>query len=265
MRRTRRAVVAGRRRSARSERAARGEKPAREVGDDENWLQPVMRDSSTWIKEYDDNYPHMDLMASAKTMAVKNQVLLWQREAPDDKIISEYPPRMHLVRVHADTYPTHFQSLSSGPRLPASSAGCCLRRKSHSSTTLAISCPNKSKPRSTASKTTPTSKSSLVPPWLFPPPPPSPYHPHPPLAPRALMIDRLHPLRGVALNLTAANRVISVDQWWNSALEQQAWARAPHRPDQGDVLCAGAGQRLDRRGAGAHAKGQAAQDVGRAA
>lgn len=76
----------------RNRRRGKGEKPAREIGDDENWLQPIMRDSSNWIKEYDDNYPNQDLMASAKTMAVKNQVLLWQREAPDDKIISKYPP-----------------------------------------------------------------------------------------------------------------------------------------------------------------------------
>ncbi len=78
-------------------RRKKDKKDKRKIGDDENWVQPEMRDSSTWIKEYDDNYPNLPLMASAKTIAVKNQVLLWQREAPDDKIISEYIPPRHCV------------------------------------------------------------------------------------------------------------------------------------------------------------------------
>ncbi len=36
---------------------------------------------------------------------------------------------------------------------------------------------------------------------------------------------------GQALNLTAANRVISVDQWWNTAMETQAFGRV-HRIGQ---------------------------------
>ena len=59
----------------------------REVGDDHNLVQPKMKDSSKWIKQYDAGYPHKELGASAKTIAVKNQILLWQKEAPEDKII----------------------------------------------------------------------------------------------------------------------------------------------------------------------------------
>jgi len=61
----------------------------REVGDDESLVQPKMRDSSKWVKQYDKSYPHKALCASAKTIAVKNQILIWQAEAPDDKIIGK--------------------------------------------------------------------------------------------------------------------------------------------------------------------------------
>ena len=61
----------------------------REVGDDENWVQPKLRDRSNWIKRYDRTFPKTELVASAKTAAVKKQILEWQQEAPDDKIIGE--------------------------------------------------------------------------------------------------------------------------------------------------------------------------------
>jgi hypothetical protein len=73
----------------RSRRKKKKKKGKREVGDDENWAQPKLRDSSKWIEQYDRNYPNKDLMAGAKTIAVKNQILIWQRQAPDDKIIGE--------------------------------------------------------------------------------------------------------------------------------------------------------------------------------
>lgn len=60
-----------------------------ELGDDANMAQPKMKDSHKWMEEYDKNYPKRDLVASAKTIAVKNQILLWQAEAPDDKIIGK--------------------------------------------------------------------------------------------------------------------------------------------------------------------------------
>jgi hypothetical protein len=59
-----------------------------ELGDDALMAQPKMKDSHKWIEEYDNN-PKRDLMASAKTIAVKNQILIWQAEAPNDKIISK--------------------------------------------------------------------------------------------------------------------------------------------------------------------------------
>ena len=74
----------------RRRRRRKNKKEEREIGDDENRAQPKLRDSSKWIQQYDKNYPHKHLMASAKTMAVKNQILIWQREAPDDKIIGQY-------------------------------------------------------------------------------------------------------------------------------------------------------------------------------
>lgn len=61
----------------------------REVGDDENLVQPKLKDSSRWIEQYDKNFPNQILLASAKTIAVKNQILIWQREAPEDKIIGK--------------------------------------------------------------------------------------------------------------------------------------------------------------------------------
>ncbi len=67
-------------------------KKEKAVGDDANWVQPKMKDSSKWMERYDENYPDKILGASAKTIAVKNQILLWQKEAPDDKIIGTYQP-----------------------------------------------------------------------------------------------------------------------------------------------------------------------------
>lgn len=61
----------------------------REVGDDYNLVQPKMKDRSNWIKEYDKSYPDKELMAGAKTIAIKNQILIWQKEAPMDKIIGK--------------------------------------------------------------------------------------------------------------------------------------------------------------------------------
>jgi hypothetical protein len=62
-----------------------------QVGDDANWAQPKLRDRSKWIEDYDKDYANKELMASAKTIAVKNQIIIWQREAPDDKIIGKSP------------------------------------------------------------------------------------------------------------------------------------------------------------------------------
>lgn len=105
------------------------------MGDDENWAQPKLRDSSKWLKQYDDNYPNKDLMASAKTIAVKNQILIWQREAPDDKIIGKQPNTVDGLTVLLTNIA--FQSLSTGPSSHASLAGCFSRKGFRSCTTLA--------------------------------------------------------------------------------------------------------------------------------
>lgn len=80
------------------------------LGNDFLGHQPKLMDRSTWVKSYDDKYPGLALVPSAKMVAVKNQVLKWQREAEDDKIISEsfpcfaYASRVLICR----------QSLSTG-------------------------------------------------------------------------------------------------------------------------------------------------------
>ncbi|KAK4125866.1 hypothetical protein N657DRAFT_688527 [Parathielavia appendiculata] len=68
-------------------RRKKQKKEKREVGDDDNWAQRKLRDRSKWIEQYSNNYPSQELMTSAKTIAVKNKTLIWQREGPDNKII----------------------------------------------------------------------------------------------------------------------------------------------------------------------------------
>ncbi|KAH8900083.1 hypothetical protein GQ53DRAFT_595648, partial [Thozetella sp. PMI_491] len=66
----------------------RKHKPAdvAEVGDDHHWTQPVSRPPSKWLDQWDKEQK-VPLTPGAKTVAVKNRILAWQREAPDDKII----------------------------------------------------------------------------------------------------------------------------------------------------------------------------------
>lgn len=74
--------------TGRKRRRRKNKKPEDwELGDDYNLAQPEMKDSHNWIKQYDEAYPQKELVASAKTIAVKNQILVWQQEAPEDKII----------------------------------------------------------------------------------------------------------------------------------------------------------------------------------
>ncbi|KAK3902374.1 81e4ad1c-ff53-4b31-96ff-86feb7e2e2d8 [Staphylotrichum tortipilum] len=165
----------------RRKRERRKKKLRREVGDDENWAQPKMRDSSKWIREYDENYPAQELMASAKTVAVKNQVLLWQRVAPDDKIIIFVNwVKMgciigRMLREEEIPFLYYFGDLSQDEKRAAIAD----------------------------------------------------FQDNPNIK---VLISSLR-CGGQALNLTAANRVISVGQWWNSAAEQQAFGRV-HRIGQ---------------------------------
>jgi hypothetical protein len=108
-----------------------------QVGDDVNWAQPKLRDRSKWIEDYDKNYPNKELMASAKTIAVKNQILIWQRESPDDKIIgkpSVLEKTNALPSLANETCP---KFSSTGPSWPASLVVCSPRKASPFSTTLA--------------------------------------------------------------------------------------------------------------------------------
>ena len=66
----------------------RRKKGERLVGDDILNSQPRMNGASSWLDEFGANSSE-PLTPSASTVAIKNQVLKWQREAPDDKIISE--------------------------------------------------------------------------------------------------------------------------------------------------------------------------------
>ncbi|KAK4235222.1 hypothetical protein C8A03DRAFT_18001 [Achaetomium macrosporum] len=80
----------GNRSAKRKRRTARKNKAEREIGDDERWVQPVLIDRSKWIRQYKAPGANKKLLASAKTIAVKNQILIWQREAPEDKIIGKF-------------------------------------------------------------------------------------------------------------------------------------------------------------------------------
>jgi hypothetical protein len=59
-----------------------------DVGSDSLGNQPTLGNCSQWVKNYDLMNGVIPLVPSAKIAAVKNQVLKWQLEAPDDKIIS---------------------------------------------------------------------------------------------------------------------------------------------------------------------------------
>jgi hypothetical protein len=71
-----------------------------QVGDDNNLIQPKMKDRSKWITRYDKNFPEQQLLASAKTIAVKNQILVWQKAAPDDKIIGKTKGKVYFPSFH---------------------------------------------------------------------------------------------------------------------------------------------------------------------
>ena len=51
-----------------AKKSKKKKKTEREVGDDENWVQPKLRDNSEWIAQYDECYPDKILVASAKTI-----------------------------------------------------------------------------------------------------------------------------------------------------------------------------------------------------
>ncbi|AEO70728.1 uncharacterized protein THITE_2024021, partial [Thermothielavioides terrestris NRRL 8126] len=165
--------------SARKTRKKR--KKERQVGDDERWVQPKMKDRSKWIEQYDKSFPNKGLVASAKTIAVKNQILIWQREAPDDKIIVFVNWAKlacilgRMLYEEGIPFLYYFGDLSTDD------------------------------------------KSGAIADFQYKPD-------------IKVLISSLR-CGGFALNLAFANRVISVDQWWNTAMETQAFGRV-HRIGQ---------------------------------
>ncbi|KAG7287136.1 hypothetical protein NEMBOFW57_006641 [Staphylotrichum longicolle] len=153
----------------------------REVGDDENLVQPKMKDSSKWVKEYDRNFPDKELCASAKTIAVKNQILIWQGEAPEDKIIVFVNWTKLGCIIGRVLYEEGIRFLYSFGDLTRGQKDAAIA-KFQSDPGIKVLVPS---------------------------------------------------IRcgGQALNLSFANRVISVDQWWNTAMENQAFGRV-HRIGQ---------------------------------
>lgn len=68
-------------------RKSRKKKGKSQFGDDLNCVQPKVRDRNEWLNDYDATLGTKELLPSAKTIAIKNKILEWQRDAPDDKII----------------------------------------------------------------------------------------------------------------------------------------------------------------------------------
>ncbi|KAL2261278.1 hypothetical protein VTK26DRAFT_4482 [Humicola hyalothermophila] len=156
-------------------------KDKREIGEDEHGVQLKLKDSSKWIREYDESHPYKPLLASAKTIAVKSQILAWQRQAPEDKIIvfvnwaklAGIIGRM-LFEEHIP-FLYYFGDMTKGQKIAA--VADFEDRPEIKVLIASIRC------------------------------------------------------GGQALNLNFANRVISVDQWWNTAMENQAFGRV-HRIGQ---------------------------------
>lgn len=68
----------------------------RSRGDDFNGYQPK-GERSLFLEQSDKTHPEFPLPQSAKTRAVKEIVLQWQKEAPNDKIISESVVHQELI------------------------------------------------------------------------------------------------------------------------------------------------------------------------
>lgn len=73
----------------------------RKLGDDEHYFQPKCKETTNWLMENDKEWPAESVNPSAKTTAVKNQILKWQKEAPNDKIIGKCVP-LRGQRRHGD-------------------------------------------------------------------------------------------------------------------------------------------------------------------
>ncbi|TLD23783.1 hypothetical protein PspLS_06768 [Pyricularia sp. CBS 133598] len=160
-------------------RAKKGPQP----GDDAQGVQPRSSDITKFL-EICDRTPDKPVTPSAKTTAIKMQVLEWLRNYPDDKMII-FTHWVPLARILGRVFEAekikflyYFGSMGMGQRKTA-----------------------------VENFTTMTG----------------------PQAPKLLIASTR--CGGQALNLTAANRVILVDLWWNTAVERQAFGRV-HRIGQ---------------------------------
>ncbi|KAH9432651.1 hypothetical protein MCOR02_007341 [Pyricularia oryzae] len=160
-------------------RAKKGPQP----GDDLLGVQPKSSDVAKFL-EICDRTPDKPVTPSAKTTAIKMQVLEWLHKYPDDKIII-FTHWVPLARILGRVFEAekirflyYFGSMGMGQR-----------------------------------KTAVEKFTTII----------------GPLAPKLLIASSR--CGGQALNLTAANRVILVDLWWNTAVERQAFGRV-HRIGQ---------------------------------
>ncbi|KAK3317938.1 P-loop containing nucleoside triphosphate hydrolase protein [Apodospora peruviana] len=163
------------------QKSQRRSRKVRKHGDDYLVWQPAIRDRATWLEDYDKHHKTKQMTPGVKTVAIKYQILKWQAEAPDDKII---------VFVQ-------FAKLA-----------CILGR---------ILCQEKIQfLYYFGDQTTDQKVDSLL-----------KFQEKPEIK---VLITSIK-CGGQSLNLTCANRVISVDQWWNRAVEDQAFGRV-HRIGQ---------------------------------
>lgn len=75
-------------------------------GNDANETQPIpVQGISRWLRDCDKN-PKLPIVPSAKTTAIKDVILRWRIEAPDDKIIGKsinsLPLQWHNVLTRTD-------------------------------------------------------------------------------------------------------------------------------------------------------------------
>ncbi|KAM7207765.1 81e4ad1c-ff53-4b31-96ff-86feb7e2e2d8 [Naviculisporaceae sp. PSN 640] len=165
----------------RGRKGRKKKKQIREVGDDVNMWQPKLTDKSSWIKDYDRQWPNATMASGAKTVAVKNQVLKWQSEAPEDKIIifvefSKLGNILGRILMEENIDYLHY-----------------------------------------CGEMSPDQKNAAVDQFRA--------------DPSIKVLIASIKCGGQSLNLTCANRIITVDQWWNRAVEDQAHGRV-HRIGQ---------------------------------
>lgn len=111
----------------------------RRPGDDVMGFQPKPVTPSRLLGLTDEG-PCIPLVGSSKLAAVKETVLRWQAEAPEDKILSKCPRTYSLTLLEPVIVLT-VQFLSNTRSSLSASLGCSRRRESNSARTLATPSP----------------------------------------------------------------------------------------------------------------------------